>query len=197
MRLTLAVKGGFSAFRVAKQNPAKSRSIAILVWANSLLDESKRASSRTDPRKHTAARTHVLVRVFHVRELHVSRSPPEFVPRFREYTSRLRGKPTASVASRCLFTVSKNRIMSDDCTSRFATSAAAGFGFGSLIGALNATWQVGQRPTRFTRKTFRRHERNTRVCPRTTMSTDSTPEFAPNPFHPFPKTKNLHRMRPP
>lgn len=152
---------------------------------------------RSDPRKHTAARTHVLVRVFHVRELHVSRSPPEFVPRFREYTSRLRGKPTASVASRCLFTVSKNHIMSDDCTSRFATSAAAGFGFGSLIGALNATWQVGQRPTRFTRKTFRRHERNTRVCPRTTMSTDSTPEFAPNPFHPFPKTKNLHRMRPP
>lgn len=32
--------------------------------------------------------------------------------------------------------------MSDDCTSKFATSSAAGFGFGSLIGALNATWQV-------------------------------------------------------
>ena len=32
--------------------------------------------------------------------------------------------------------------MSDGCVSKLATSSASGFCFGTLIGALNATWQV-------------------------------------------------------
>ena len=37
--------------------------------------------------------------------------------------------------------------MSDGCVSKLATSSASGFCFGTLIGALNATWQVRRLPT--------------------------------------------------
>jgi hypothetical protein len=32
--------------------------------------------------------------------------------------------------------------MSDSCVGKVATAGASGFGIGTLIGALNATWQV-------------------------------------------------------
>ena len=34
--------------------------------------------------------------------------------------------------------------MSDSCISKVATAGASGFGIGSLVGAMNATWQVRQ-----------------------------------------------------
>lgn len=139
--------GVFESFRDRKNHSSKSRLYGQTVRSERIGNEKMSSSVARGQFTRRSAR---LVRLFDVRDLYVSRSTrsSSFSDETLRHVGNTTGAPSRVVAPFEL------KIMSDDCTSRFATSSAAGFGFGSLIGALNATWQVHQRRIPFVHHVF-------------------------------------------